>query len=287
MHSRPERHSVDARGLPLTVWRRSGPPAAPRVILHHGFLDHACSFDAIAELLVDVAETLAIDARGHGTSGHVAAGGYYHFPDYVADLHDVLDTLHNDGRPLVLVGHSMGGMVASMYAGAFPDQVASLVLLEGFGPPDSEPDDMPSRVRQWIEEVAQTRTRAPRSLPDLNAAAARLRAGNPRLDESTARRLAQEGTVPAPDGGLLWSFDPLHRTRSPQPFLLAQAEAFWRNITCPTTLVVAEHSGFRWNLDQIRCSIASTTLVEVPNAGHMMHHETPAAVAAIIREALP
>jgi pimeloyl-ACP methyl ester carboxylesterase len=178
-------------------------------------------------------------------------------------------------------------MVASMYAGTFPDRVSALILLEGFGPPAGEPGDMPSRVRQWIEEVSRTRARAPRSLPDLDAAAARLQAGNPRLDPATARRLAQDGTVPAPDGGVLWSFDPLHRTRSPQPFLLAQAEAFWRNIRCPTTLVVAEHSGFRWNLDEIRRSIPQTSLIEIPGAGHMMHHETPAAVAAIIRKALP
>src|SRR5690606_34850028 len=112
----PERCLVDARGLPLAVWRHAGPPAGPRVVIQHGFLDHARSFDPVAEALTDVAEVLAIDARGHGASGRVGAGGYYHFPDYVADLYDVLAALAADDRPLVLVGHSMGGMIASMYA---------------------------------------------------------------------------------------------------------------------------------------------------------------------------
>lgn len=283
----PERLTVDARGLPLAVWRRSGPPAAPRVLLHHGFLDHGRSFDAVAEALAGAAEVLAVDARGHGSSGRVTAGGYYHFPDYVADLHDVVASCGSDARPLVLVGHSMGGMIASMFAGAFPERVASLLLIEGFGPPPAEPDDMPARVRQWIDEVGEARRRPPRPLADLTAAANRLRAGNPRLDEATAQHLARQGTVETAGGERLWAFDPLHRTRSPQPFLLAQATAFWRNITCPTTLVVGEHSGFRWNLDEVRRSIPQSRLVELPAVGHMMHHENPAAVAALIREALP
>lgn len=287
MSTGPERCLVDARGLPLAVWRHAGPPRGPRVVIQHGFLDHARSFDKVAEALTDRAEVLAIDARGHGASGWVGRGGYYHFPDYVADLHGVLAKLADDDRPLVLVGHSMGGMIVSMYAGAFPGRAASLVLFEGFGPPAEQADDMPARVRQWIEEVDRTRSRQPKPLPDAAAAAARLRQSNPRLREETAARLVRDGTVPVENGGLLWAFDPLHRTRSPQPFLLAQAEAFWRNISCPTTLVVAEHSDFRWNLAEIRRAIPQAALVELPGCGHMMHHEDPDAVAAIIRKALP
>src|SRR5262245_7037118 len=82
------------------------------VLLIHGFLDFAFGFTPLVEAGLDGRyHIIAPDLRGHGDSDRVGDGGYYHFADYVADIHDLVEQKAR-GR-LSIVGHSMGGMVAS------------------------------------------------------------------------------------------------------------------------------------------------------------------------------
>ncbi len=96
---------------------------------------------------------VAPDCRGHGDSGWVGAGGYYHFPDYVLDLDSVIQAL--GVQSIKLIGHSMGGTISLLYTGAFPERVIKLALIEGVGPVGMNFADAPLRMAQWIGEIRE------------------------------------------------------------------------------------------------------------------------------------
>ena len=100
---------------------------------------------------------LAIDNRGFGDSDRAPAGSYYHFPDYVADLARVVDHLLPDGSPFTLVGHSMGGSIATLYASARPARVARLVNVEGLGGPAHSFTEGAARLSTWLDQLADPR----------------------------------------------------------------------------------------------------------------------------------
>src|SRR5262245_26616302 len=127
-----------ATGLTCHVLEWGGADAAldHTVVLLHGFLDLAWTWVPTVEAgLAGRFHVVAPDVRGHGDSDRVGPGGYYHFIDYLADLDALVRTLGR--RRLSLVGHSMGGSIASYYAGVYPDRVHRLALLEGLGPPET------------------------------------------------------------------------------------------------------------------------------------------------------
>lgn len=234
---------------------------------------------------------IAPDMRGHGDSDRVGAGGYYHFLDYVADLDDVIRQL---ARPrLVLVGHSMGGSVCSYHAGARPDRVGALVLIEGLGPPDLFGGEGPARTAAWLDGWRTARrTFTPITLEE---AARRLRKNDPLLAEATARRLAEVGTRPAPcandtpdaAGLVVWKHDPLHTTVGPYPYRLETARQHWARITCATLFVDGADS--RLNLPEAeraerRAGFARGRHVVIERAGHSLHRHQPAALARLIIE---
>ncbi len=264
-------HFVDCRGLKVHVVEWPG-PTEQTVLLHHGFLDQARSWDPVAEALASRYRVVAVDARGHGDSGWIGKGGYYYFQDYVFDLTEVLDALAKG--PVILVGHSMGGMVCSLFSGAYPERVKALISIEGAGPPALQPSDAPGLMAGWITGVREARSKSARPLANVEEAAGRLQLYNPRISESFAHHLAIQGTrVADNEGGLVWKFDPLHRTRGPQPFYLEQARAFWMKVTAPALLVSGELSPFRWDETENRECFSSARRIEIPGAGHMVHHE--------------
>src|SRR5206468_3870999 len=93
---------------------------------------------------------IAYDARGFGGTQWPRDG--YWFADYLADLEAILDHVSPDA-PVDLVGHSMGGNVAMLYAGIRRERVRSLTNLEGFGMQRTQPDQAPARYRQWLDEM--------------------------------------------------------------------------------------------------------------------------------------
>jgi len=281
--------TLDIHDLPisLSTW---GPGDGDLVVCIHGFLDQGAAWEDVAHSLVERGyRVVAPDARGHGRSGHVGAGGYYHFTDYLVDLDGVLEQL-SPTRSVALVGHSMGGTVVSMYAGARHDRVDALVLVEGLGPGKVSDD---RAAQQLVAHLRQLRHPPEHGrLDDLDDAMARMRRYTPSMSPETARRLAERVTAEHRDpetgqvDGLVWTWDPLHRTRGAYAFDADRYQTLLRRIRCPVTLVVGESSPFSLNdLDERVACLQTSRQVVLPS-GHNPHIECPGLLADEIDAAI-
>jgi pimeloyl-ACP methyl ester carboxylesterase len=245
------------------------------VLLCHGFLDLAWGWDRVARRLADQGYVVtAFDWRGHGESEWVGRGGYYHFPDYVLDLSELLKTLR--GPAPHLVGHSMGGTACSLFAGTCPDAIRSLTLVEGLGPPAHPAALTPDRFGAWMRGVEKMRGREGTPMNHVEDVLTRMRVQNPELDDEWGTFLATKATKPGPEGrGLVFRFDPLHRTTSPVPFRLSAYRAFLGRITVPA-LIIGGTRGFRVDGEAERASeIADRRTLEIEDVGHMIHWFAP------------
>ncbi len=257
------------------------------MVVLHGFLEQGYAWDAVARALPN--RVVAPDHRGHGLSDHVGAGGFYHFWDYVADV----DALVRDlGTPVDLVGHSMGGTIACLFAGTRPESVRRLVLVEGLGPPDMS-RGVVDRARRFLDGMADPPRH--RGLDGPSDGARRIRRPHPGIDQALALNLAERTTRPvvgedphvSGPATHTWSWDPLHRARSPVPFQAEQFMEFLRRITAPTLCIDGATSSFRVDdeAERFQC-LSSAGRAVVPGAGHMVHHDAPETLARLISEHL-
>ena len=279
---------VDVRGLRyhLRCW---GDARAPKLFLLHGWMDVSASFQFLVDALRGDWRVIAPDWRGYGLSQWSGADSYW-FPDYLGDL-DALLRLLSPGEPATLVGHSMGGNVACLYAGVRAERVAKLVNLEGFGLRGADPGQAPTRYGDWLDALAEPPRF--RDYANFDALAARLQQGNLRLTRERALFLAQHWGMATPDGRVALRSDPAHKRVNPIQYRIEEAEACWRKVTAPMLWIEgAESQTLKWlRLDPAayearkRC-FARLVARTIPDAGHMLHHDQPQRLASAIEEFL-
>ena len=284
---RPARHAtLPLRGIVHHV-TRWGPQAPAPLVLLHGWLDTSDTFQFVVDAFAGEHAAIGLDWRGFGRSGWV--NGPYWFPDYLADLDALLEQI-SPQAPATLIGHSMGGNIACLYAGVRPERVARVVSLEGFGLPRTRPDEAPQRYRRWLEEL-----RAPPEFAHyetLERFAQVLMRRNPRLTAQRAAYVAASWSVRRPDGRYAVQADPAHKIVNPVLYRREEAEAVWRCITAPVLLVLGSESQARARLgadgsdEHFRSVNPRLSIATLPRCGHMMHHEDPEAVAALIESFL-
>lgn len=277
---------LEIRGLRYHVrtWGRVG---APKVFLLHGWMDVSASFQFLVDALGSEWHLLAPDWRGFGLSAWSRDG--YWFADYLADLEALLDH-YAGGEAVNLVGHSMGGNVACLYAGVRPERLRRVVSLEGFGTPEGDPAKAPEKYAAWLDAL-----RAPpefKPYADLGGVADRLQKSNPRLPRERAVFLAGHWAHETADGARLRS-DPRHKQPFPSVYRLAEMFSCWRRITAPVLWVDAPESfAPQWLGDgpdgfaRRKAQFANFRHETVAEAGHMLHLDQPARVAALIESFL-
>ncbi len=250
------------------------------VLLLHGFLDSAWSWEAVVDAgLAGRFHVIAPDFRGHGDSDRVGAGGYYHFVDYLADLDALIPEVAR-GR-VSLVGHSMGGNVATYFCGTYPTRIAKLALLEAV-PPPAQSDTGPERVAAWIAGWRRARSTKSEGYATVDEAAARLRERDPRTEPALARRIAELTTREGPDGRRRFKHDPAHLSTGPFRITPEIAQRFRERITCPTLIVAAADSEYGPPDAPHRPNVAGARHAVVENAGHMLMRHQPRRVAELL-----
>ena len=268
----PISHFFYSDRLKLQFWDY-GQEGKPALVLVHGALDHARSWDWVARSLREHYRVYALDLRGHGNSAW-APGAMYTAVEHSLDLSALLDIIND--FPVRLLGHSLGGAVVLLYSGIYPDRVRKAISIEGLGLPPEHRVHGPAsqRIRKWIEDVRDLEKRRPKSYPNLTTAMARMKEANPRLSDELARHLTLHGTNWESDGSLLWKFDNYARAFSPYGHHIDDAVEVFSRITCPVS--------FFWGLESFLPvpeadprfkAIRNRRLCKVPNAGHWVHHD--------------
>ncbi|MEO7056709.1 MAG: alpha/beta hydrolase [Caldimonas sp.] len=289
---------VEARGMRhhLLEWGDASldSSARPPLVMLHGWMDVAASFQFVVDALAADRHVLALDWRGFGASDTPAVDTYY-FSEYLGDLELVLDALFGADRVAIdLLGHSMGGNVAMLYAGVRPDKVRRLVNLEGFGMPRSAPENAPARMAKWLASLKEPEEL--RLYADIAAVAERLKKTNPLLRADRALWLAGQWSAPAtggdaPTGSRRLLADPNHKRMSP---LLANVDewlAAWKCIAAPVMWVEGDRTdltlwwGDRYTKAEFHQRLGLVASVErhvVAPAGHMLHHDRPEDIARLL-----
>jgi pimeloyl-ACP methyl ester carboxylesterase len=278
---------LETRGLRYHV-RSWGDPGAPKLFMLHGWMDVSASFQFTVDALAGDWNVLAPDWRGFGLTDW-AKGGYW-FPDYVADLEHLLSVLSPD-EPVTIVGHSMGGNIAGLYAGVRPQRVARLVLAEGFGLPPTIAAQAPRRLVKWLDQMAQPPSLKPYN--SLEEVAKRLLANTPGLGDEHAAFLAPHWARETGPGRYELRADPNHKMINPVLYRYEEAIEIWKQIAAPVLWI---HSGTDWVrkflkendqlLDEYRASYAQLTECRIEGASHMMHHDQPMKFARAITDFL-
>jgi len=292
---------IPVRGLRYHVLSWGEPtPGRPPLVLLHGWMDVAASWQFVVDAFADQRHVIAPDWRGFGLTE--CGADHYIMGDYMADLDDLLDHCAGDAA-VDLVGHSMGGNVSMLYSGVRPQRVRRLVNLEGFGMPVADPDEAPARYGKWIDELKRLH-RGELDLkpyPALDGVARRLMKTNPRLTPDKAQWLASHWAreKPGPDGnGSLWEIlgEPGHKISSAQIYRLDEVLALYRRISAPLLAVEAADDSLaqwwkgRYTLAQYHerlKSVPDARVARVEDAGHMLHHDQPERVAALIEGFMP
>lgn len=268
--------------------REWGDPAAPLLVMVHGWMDVSASFQFLVDALAADWHVVAPDWRGYGLSGW-STGGCYWLPDYLADLDAVLDDVSPEA-PVRLVAHSLGGNMALMYAGARPERIARLVNLEGLGMTADAADKAPQRLARWMGELRDPPTLA--EYPSLEAVVARLRKTNPRLPDDRARFLAQHWSAATDAGTRRILGDPAHKVVNPYLYRVDEMTACWAAITAPVLWVMARDSDYAKKMDaspgyaERIAAIPDVTRMWIDAAGHMLHHDQPEELAVAIERFL-
>lgn len=282
---------IHIRGLRYHI-RRWGSPDAPLLFMLHGWMDVSASFQFVVDQLAQDWQVIAPDWRGFGLTQYGPADVYW-FPDYLADLDAIL--LHYAGdEPVNLLGHSMGGNVAGLYAGVRPQRIRKLINLEGFGLGVTQPEQAPLRYANWLDALQLKPTM--QTYPTQAAVAARLKKNNPRLTNARADFLSGYWASETSPGKWEIAGDPAHRLVNPVLPKVEELLACWRRITAPVLCVEAAETAIwqswggkeaiRAEIDRRMACINDVRFVSIADAGHMMHHDQPQLLAAMIEEFL-
>lgn len=270
-----------ATGFGTLAGLRAGTPGAPRVLALHGWLDNAASFVPLSPHLPGI-DLAAIDLPGHGASAHLPPAADYLLVAFARAAFAAADAL--GWERFALLGHSLGGVVASVMAAAQPQRVERLLLIEALGALTEHEERTTQRLRDAFDASRTARDTQLRVFPDADTAvAARLQGGTGDLGEAAARLLVERGLRRSGDG-YVWRSDP----RLTRPTAVRMSEAQCRNlvanIECPVRVIYAEPAQhyFPDPLRRERAALLRDGALIVMPGSHHLHMDDAAGTAAAI-----
>jgi pimeloyl-ACP methyl ester carboxylesterase len=278
----PRRETVTVRGLKMHLTRWGPEPSAldPPVFLLHGWLDAGETFQFIVDAFKKDWPVIAPDWRGFGRSEWPQES--YGSPDYLGDLDALMDRI-SPHLPVRMVGHSMGGNIANLYAGLRPERVRCVVNLEGLGLPRTSAADAPQRMRKWLDQIKGPVVE--KNYDSFAQLASIIQFRYPRFSPGAAAFVARVWGVPDEGGRVRLAADPRHHWVNPILYKREDAEATWREIRAPLLMMMGEESdylkrlGADGTMEALSAAYPGAELAGIAGAGHMLHIERPELVA--------
>ena len=274
-------HFLDMRGLKLCLcsW---GPEAGPLVLCLHGILEQGAAWSEVAVRLVENGyRVVAPDLRGHGRSAHAPKGASYNLLDFLGDIDAIVDKLTD--TEFTLVGHSLGSVIAALFASVRPQKVKNLVLVETILPGEVNDDEAAEHLATHLDSLASPPQHP--VFPDVAAAAERLHQATPALSKSLAMKLAQRITEPC-TGGVRWRWASSLLTRAGinlNSISKSKYLGLLKQIKVPITLVYGDRSNFNReeDLSQQQAAMPQAKRIFV-SGGHNLHLEASSVLAQLI-----
>ncbi len=262
------------------------------VLCLHGWLDNAASFTPLMQnvrLYTPNKYYVAIDWFGHGFSSHRSMDAHYHFIDWVYDLLQLFEL--NEWDNIDIVAHSMGGMVASAFAAAFPEKVKSLTLIDSIGFISTKAEQTTEQLRDGMlsrfraSSINQSKLKLKKkNLHPNEDSAIKARMAVSDLNYQQAQLIVNRGLVKE-ESGFVWRADSRLRMVSPYRLTLKQAEQFIKDITCPVQLIYGSKgldfvtSGLK-HFSPLFQYFTSKEL----EGGHHVHMEQPKTLASLLND---
>ena len=279
--------SINIRGLRYN-FRRWGNPDAPPILCLHGTQDSSITFQFLVENLTLNWCVIAPDWRGHGYSDW-AEGGYW-LHEFIADLDVLIEALF-EGIPIPVVGHSMGGNIAGLFAGLRPKKISHFVSLDGFGPLlNTVPVNIHSHLKNYLDRLGHQRKH--KGYESVEEMATRLIMVNGRLAQDYAMFLAKNSSTVGDNGLHKWLFDPNHRATLSTLHSIQEWMDIWMQVSAPTLWIAsgdfrnAAPANNSEEMRRRRATISGAEFMQLSQTGHNLHHDAPELVANAIEQFL-
>jgi len=272
-------------------------PNALRVLLLHGWMDNIGSFDLLIPPLLlsfPTASILALDLVGHGRSSHDPTGNYT-IVSYASSVVEGLSSMGWEDN-LVLMGHSMGGGIATVIAGAFPDKCRGLALVDSAGPPVRPPTEAPDNLAKALQLKHLTAKRPASVYPTIEEAiSARMstvaahphnKFGEQKISRECAEALVRRCMVAKEGGGFTWTFDPRIKSLTPISFGEEAVIEFCQRVsaTMPVLLIRARQGWpYSEQVLERRLQALAPKVVVLPGYHHL--HRDPETAVQVGEEA--
>lgn len=278
---------VDAHGVRLATYEW-GAADAPPVLLVHGALDFARTFDVFAPLIADAGfRVVAYDQRGHGNSAAAALYGW------VADERDLLCVADAvSPGPFPVIGHSKGGSLLIHAAEALSHRFTRFACIDGMPFRSPHPESAtrarrsmsPQVITDWLNHrhKAANAERRPGPLEELARRRARM---NPRLSHEWLCYLVSQGAA-VDAGGWRWKLDPAIR-----PGGFGAMRSRWMTDRLPGFPIpllalfstIEEPMGWDCKMEDLLPYLpASARALAMPDTGHFIHIERPRETADLV-----
>ena len=277
------------------LWGRSD--SEKKIIAIHGFLENAGSFDRLVPLLFandEFSKTysiLAIDLPGHGYSSTRPDGVPYLFVNYLIDLKRVVNDI--GWKKILLMGHSLGGNISSLYAAVLSDQVERLILLDSGAVFALNVDLYFTVLKDIMEDVNSLYIHpiTSKEYPTMEAIINRILEGNDKLNEQAAKVLAIRGTKKV-ENGFTFTRDIRLKSKNPIYFLSETDKTLFREIikhlTMPVLCIIASEGIYK-SVEDLTGPVKDSNEkfgVKIVFGNHHVHTNSPEIVAPLILDFL-
>lgn len=252
----------------------------PTLLFLHGYLDNAASFSELLPTFDDW-QCIALDMAGHGHSEHRSSGAHYHLADYAYDLHQIIVTLKL--KQVILVGHSLGAIVCSLYASTQASALSGFIAIESCGPLSAPEETTSEQLTHCFE--SRSKADSPIKHPKNMESIVKARCLISDLNAAQASTILSRNIQIDENGVLTWLTDKRLRTASPFRMTESQAENILSKIICPRVVLLG-NQGFekvKANIEQRKSAFIKVPILTF-EGGHHVHMSSTSEVSKCIQK---